>query len=91
MALTWKKKKKKGKLPLKHTKEELERIKINRRNGRIRRTQRLKAEGRLGNKSKSFTTKGRKWMYNPITKHKIYVKAIDIQHYLDIGYKFGIK
>ena len=91
MALTCPDGFKKGKLPLKHTKEELEQIKINRRNGIIRRTQLLKAEGRLGNKSKSFTTKGRKWMYNPITKHKIYVKAIDIQHYLDIGYKFGIK
>ena len=91
MALTCPDGFKKGKLPPKHTKEELELIKMNRHNGMIHRTKRLKAEGRLGNKSKSFTTKGRKWMYNSITKHKIYVKAIDIQHYLDIGYKFGIK
>ena len=91
MALTCPDGFKKGKLPPKHTKEELERIKINRNNGMIHRTKRLRAEGRLGNKSKSFTTKGRKWMYNPTTKHKIYIKAIDIQHYLDIGYKFGTK
>lgn len=56
----------------------------------MRRIQLLRSEGRLI-KPKSYTTKGRKWMYNPITKHKIYVKAIDTQHYLDIGYKFGIK
>ena len=91
MALTCPDGFKKGKLPPKHTKEELELIKINRCNGIMHRTKRLRAEGRLGNKSKSFTTKGRKWMYNPTTKHKIYVKAIDIQYYLDIGYKFGIK
>ena len=90
MALTCPDGFKKGKLPPKHTKEELERIKINRRNGTMRRIQLLRSEGRLI-KPKSCTTKGRKWMYNPITKHKIYIKAIDIQHYLDIGYKFGIK
>lgn len=90
MALTCPDGFKKGKLPPKHTKEELKQIKINRRNGAIRRIQLLRSEGKLI-KPKSFTTKGRKWMYNPTTKHKIYVKITDIQYYLDIGYKFGIK
>ena len=80
-----------GKLPPVHTEEKLRQIKINRHNGMIRRTQRLRVEGRLGNKSSTFTTKGRKWMYNPATKHRIYIKCDDVQKYLDRGYKFGSK
>lgn len=81
----------KGKLPPVHTEEELKQIKINRRNGMIRRNQRLRVEGRLGNKSGTLTTKGRKWMYNPITNHRIYIKCDDVQKYLDCGYRFGLK
>lgn len=32
---------------------------------------------------------GRRWMYNPITKEKIYSKKEDIQKYLDLGFILG--
>lgn len=39
-----------------------------------------------GKKNPAF---GRKWMYNPNTKEKVYSKKEDVQKYLAIGFVFG--
>lgn len=33
---------------------------------------------------------GRKWMHHPITQDKVYAKKDEIQHYLELGYIFGV-
>lgn len=41
----------------------------------------------VGNKNGAF---GRKWMHHPTTQEKVYAKHNEIQHYLQLGYIFGV-
>ena len=41
------------------------------------------------NSGKNNPAFGRKWMYNPITKEKVYPKKDDVQIYLDKGFIYG--
>lgn len=46
-----------------------------------------KNKGKHKNDKKEY--RGCKWMYDPTTQTCKQVKKLDVQHYLDLGYKFG--
>lgn len=78
-----------GKLPIKHTKEELEAIHNKRSLASKKRMQKLKAENRKI-KPKEFTTKNMKWLYNLVSLDVVYAKPSEFDFYLKRNYVFGL-